>query len=148
MAIDVGLTQLGNFFGQTTVFGISWLIHLILTALTLAYLSKDPNDWKELSLPVVTLWHIVGIVPSFLIYILSALVFGIEMFSQAKVTALFSTVRKSLELKPTSDAKMRKRLFTSEVRRRMKSDIRQKAQDTKDYVVTTEDLLKAIKKGK
>lgn len=81
MAIDLGYNVISNVFQNTYIFNTSWIISLIVTSITLMILTRDPEKWKEMWFPVTVLWHIAGITPFILVYVISAVLFVIEGLS-------------------------------------------------------------------
>jgi len=81
MAIGNATTIMTTVFADTIIFNVTWLISLAITFLSLLILTRDANKWKILAFPVMLMWHIAGVPPNFLIYLVSAIVFAIEAMS-------------------------------------------------------------------
>lgn len=81
MAIQAGFDLLKNAFLGWTPFNITWAFSIIAVVLTMAILTRDFNKWKQLFLPVMISWHIAGITPHFLMYIIGTLLFILENIS-------------------------------------------------------------------
>lgn len=75
MGIELGYALLHSIFQETIFFNVTWLISIALTGLTLLLISRDPEDWKKLALPVMTGWHIVGIAPFIVVYLATGIFF-------------------------------------------------------------------------
>lgn len=148
MGIELGIQAFASIWQDTTVFGISWIIAAVVTFLAMLFISKDPNDWKELALPVTVLIYIMGITPSFLQFIAAAIMFSIEVFSIQRIGRVIETVGSAFKRQPTDMSRLRGRTALSELRSRMKKDFKQKAQDTGEHIISYDKLVEAIKKGK
>lgn len=156
MAIEQGLQAFGSIFQDTTVFGLNWIIALLLTLITLLLISKEPNDWKTIALPVTTLYHAMGITPSFLQYLLASIIFAIEIFSLQTIGNTIDVFRQHTTklIKPNETKTLTKKFATLERNRRLKESLRETLKKaTKNplqskYLLTSEQLDEYIKKGK
>jgi len=81
MGIEQGFEIFSNSFIDTNIFDVSWIISIIFVFLTLLLITRDINKWKIMALPVTIMWHIVGLEPSFIFYMITAIVFVVEAFS-------------------------------------------------------------------
>lgn len=81
MTIDAGYEIVTSVFQNTLVFNIEWIISLALLFVSLILITKDYNQWKKLSLPVIVGWYICGITPNYLILVISAMLFVVDTLS-------------------------------------------------------------------
>lgn len=91
MAIELGFTLFKTVFENSVYFNIEWLMSLVLTGLTLLILTRDTQKWAQWAFPVMVMWHIAGISPFIVIYIASAIAFGISTLSLQTISALLNT---------------------------------------------------------
>jgi hypothetical protein len=140
MAISSGFELLTSALADTTIFNISWIISLIFVFFTLLIITRDVNKWKSLAFPVTILWHIVGITPSFLFYILTGMIFVIDALSlQAIGNVLGAVVNTTKEATNKSKNKSLIKLASKERDRRGSKKIKS---------VDDKELLKILKRGR
>lgn len=104
--IDIGLNYIADIVGQTGFLNTPWLVHSILTLLTLIILTRDVNKWKQLALPITMLWHIIGIQPSYLMYLGAGIVFIIDNLS---INIIGKTIRTITRKKKQESNEMTKK---------------------------------------
>jgi hypothetical protein len=92
MGISDGFGLLNSVLTDTIIFNISWILSIIFVFLTLIIITRDVNKWKTLAFPVTILWHIVGITPSFILYIITGLLFIIDALSMQGIGNMLQVV--------------------------------------------------------
>lgn len=91
-------------FVDTTVFSIEWLIALAVLVISMLLITRNPKYWTFLAFPLTIGWHIVGLTPSLLQYIFTAIIFGFELFTQGTIGYTLSLMsRKALKKGRMSD---------------------------------------------
>ena len=101
--IEIGTAELINVFRNSNIFGVSWIIPIVLVLLTCVAITRDYNKWKTLVLPVATLWSAIGLNINYIILTGGAIMFvgsnlSVEVFggileSVKKVVGIQGTIR-------------------------------------------------------
>lgn len=83
MAINetLGLTLLKEVTIDVLPFGTDYITPIIIVVLTMLIISRSISSWKILAFPVTVAWHIAGLTPHHLWYILTVIMFVIESLS-------------------------------------------------------------------
>lgn len=79
-------------FQQTSIFGFVELISIPIIIISLALITRDLQKWKTLAFPVAVGWYISGIRMHFLILIILALMFIIEVISLQTLGNILDTI--------------------------------------------------------
>lgn len=125
MAITQGFELLSSAVTDTFVFNISWLISIVFVFFTLLIITRDTNKWKGLAFPVTILWHVVGITPSFLFYILTGIVFIIDALSINTIGNVISAiVTGTKKVSGNPERTKVKNMMSREYDRRRKKDLK------------------------
>lgn len=80
-----------------TTFNTDMIISLGLTMLTILLISRKPQDWKYIALPVTIMWHVVGIVPNFMQYLTTGFFWTFNVFKIEMLTAPLEMIKNAGE---------------------------------------------------
>lgn len=94
--ITLGYDLFRTFLIDTTTFNITWFVSILATWLSLATITKDKDQWKELAFPVMVGWHIAGLPPFILAYIAAGILWALKAVSIDTITTLVSTVSRPI----------------------------------------------------
>ena len=86
------VTMLEQAIGYVTFFDTNMLLALGLLFLTALLISKKPQDWKYLALPITIMWHVVGITPNFMQYLGTGLFWAFSVFRVDDISAPLRTI--------------------------------------------------------
>lgn len=89
--VTTAYTLLNSAFSEITLFDIGWIISIPLVLGTAWMITRDKDAQGFLWLPLTIVYHIIGIKPSFLWYMIVAIVFAIKVFSADRVGNFIST---------------------------------------------------------
>jgi len=81
MVITEGFGLFKDVFVNTNVLNISWLLSIVFVILTMVLITRDVSKWKTLAFPVTVMWHIAGITPNYLLYMITGIVFAVDVLS-------------------------------------------------------------------
>lgn len=145
-----GINYLSGVFTGTTIFGLEWILSLILTLLTLLILTREYNKWRELALPVMIIWHIVGITPNLLMYLGAGIIYVIDKVSIQTLGSVISAIkitpkRQKDELKRIMDSQSRKSTINKAIRKE-KALARDTSINQGGYDLGTMERLKRMRK--
>jgi len=76
-----GLNVFWDMFTSISLFGVDWLMSIILVFFCLLLITRNVHDWKILALPLFTIWHALGVQTSFAVLVLAGIAFVLEMLS-------------------------------------------------------------------
>lgn len=150
--IDLGFALMRDLMLDTWVFNVGWVFSVLATFFTLLALTRDTEKWKNLAFPVMIGWHIAGIPPFFLLYIVSGLMFVVENLSLQTIGSLATIMRRE----PKEKTQLQK-VASREQKKRIRKDVSQRQQiglSKKgkpiygDYIISDSALDEIIKKGK
>lgn len=97
MAIQDGYDLLKAILVETTIFDLTWIVSLILTFLTLIIITRNKSEWKKLAFPVLIGWHVCGIKPHILLYIITSIMFVIEHLSLTGLSTILKLTKHKLQ---------------------------------------------------
>lgn len=75
MTSTVDFSLFTSLFSHSTFFGLSWFVALLITMISLPMITKDPEKWKVLFLPVSLCWLIAGVNVHVIMLIIATLIF-------------------------------------------------------------------------
>ena len=137
MAISDGFGLLNSVLTDTLVFNISWIISIVFVFFTLLIITRDINKWKTLAFPVTILWHIVGITPSFLFYIVTGIMFIVDALSLETIGNVLGAIVTNTKNIGTNKEKIKIRnMMSKELDRKRKKDLKS---------VPMEELLRSLR---
>lgn len=93
MTLATGLTQLQSLFVDTTILQIDWGISLVLVCLTMLLITRDTQEWKHLALPVTLIYHIMGITPSIIWYMICSIMFAVNTLSIKQISTIITATQ-------------------------------------------------------
>jgi len=96
--LDNGFEAIKDLFFNVNFFGFEWALSVIITLVVLLLISRNPQDWKQLTLPIITLFGVMGFVVSPLIYVVAGMMFVFGMFNTRELGNLITTGNKTLTL--------------------------------------------------
>lgn len=96
MAITLGTGLLNDLFTDVTVFGVDWIIALITTIMIMLIISRDPEKWKVLLLPVTIVVGILGLTPTIIQYFIGAILFVINTMSTQVMGYIATAVKRPI----------------------------------------------------
>lgn len=81
MGIEQGTQLISEILNRFELFGIPWMLPLVLVAITMLLITRDIQEWQVLALPVTVFWHIIGVTPHFLWYVVAIIMFVLYLLS-------------------------------------------------------------------
>ena len=132
-----GTTAFEEIIANTNILGIEWIITAMIVFLTLLLITRDPNKWKTLALPVTATWYLCGLETSGVFLIIAAIIFSIESFSIDMIGELLTAKEDPIK------ASIRKAAGGELLRRQKKS---LKTKEEGEHIVPTGDIIKFLKK--
>ena len=96
--LDNGFEAIKDLFFNVNFFGFEWALSVIITIIVLLLISRNPQDWKQLALPVITLFGVMGFIVSPLVYVVAGFLFVFGMFNTRELGNLITTGEKTLTL--------------------------------------------------
>jgi predicted lipid-binding transport protein (Tim44 family) len=82
---------------DTLVFNVTWIANALATLFTLVAVTRDKSKWVNLALPVMIGWHIAGLTPFFLFYIIGAIGFVINALSLQTIGSMMNVLTRQKE---------------------------------------------------
>lgn len=89
--ITTAYNLVNNAFVDITIFNIGWILSIPLVLGTAWIITRDKDAQGFLWLPLTIIYHVIGIKPNFLWYIIVTIVFTIKVFSADKVGNFLTT---------------------------------------------------------
>lgn len=144
MTTAIGIQLIAQIFKDTWVFNVSWILSIVITFLVMVMITRDTNEWKKLAFPVMLLLHIMGLAPNFIIYLISAIIFVVEMLSfEAAGTLLqIAGIKAKQAVGPTKTQKIKSRAIERQKLNLFKKSL--KSMDRQEL----DELMGDIKRGK
>lgn len=138
-------------FTTTTVFNIEWVLNIIATVVTTILITRDKNAWAILLLPVTIMWHIIGLTPSFIWYIITSLLLIVKIFSTDIIGNMTSTAKSLWKgtgtAKRKTEQKQREKEYEQSILKIFKKEnLKRRGKDINQ--ISDEELLRAILKGR
>jgi hypothetical protein len=96
MAINLGFEILNNALSNLLVFNTPWIMAMVVTFLSLLIITRDPAVWRKLAFPMMLGWHVVGLTPNYLLYLIAGIIFIIDLFSLQGLSNILTVSGKSI----------------------------------------------------
>lgn len=139
---------------DVTVFNIYWILNVVLVMATGYIISRDKGTQKYLWLPLTIAYHVAGIPPSYVWYIITTIMFTLGIFSADTIGNLIWTNLKkggqeTYQQTGSYQKRKAKGIIESMKNTLWENEVKEKtAQYNNMKDLDTNELLKAIMRGK
>lgn len=91
-------------FSQISILGATWILPAILVVLSMAFLTRDIEQWKTLAFPMTVMWGFIMPI-NLLIYLVTGVIFVLDIINMKVIS---NWVRSTFEGKEKKEVKRMK----------------------------------------
>lgn len=131
--LETAVDFLSNIHFNTTMFGQSWLMYMIIIVATLLIITRKWSDFGELALPVMVGWRYFGMPVPSTFFLIGILTFVISTMSFKMITGAFEGISAGISALRDVGRFRAERSLKKEKYANRRIEIREEMEKLKDY---------------